>query len=59
MACSLSHATRLRDALDKAGVANTLFTIQDGVHGRFNWSDADTIRVQRGIEKFLREHGGL
>ena len=54
-----SHATRLRDALDRAGVANTLVTIKDGVHGRFNWSDADTIRVQRSIEKFLRENGGL
>ena len=50
------HATRLHEALGKAGVANQLVTISGGAHGRHTWSDADTIRVQRAIESFLRTH---
>jgi acetyl esterase/lipase len=48
---------KLRDALSKAGVANELVTIPGGKHGRFRWTDADTIRVQRSIESFLRRYG--
>ena len=51
------HATRLHAALDKAGVPNELITINNGAHGRHTWSDADTIRVQRAIETFLKTHG--
>jgi acetyl esterase/lipase len=50
------HATRLHKALDKAGVPNQVVTIHGGAHGRHTWSDADTIRVQRAIEDFLRKH---
>lgn len=48
-------ALKLRDALSKAGVPNELITIPGGKHGRFRWTDADTIRVQRSIERFLRK----
>ena len=51
------QSTRLHAALDKAGVPNQLITITGGAHGRHTWSDADTIRVQRAIETFLKAHG--
>lgn len=51
-----SHAVKLHKALAEAGVPNRLVTIPGGKHGRFEWSDADTIRVQRAIESFLNEH---
>lgn len=54
-----SQATRLHDALTKAGVANELITIKGGAHGRHTWTDTDTIRVQRAIESFLKKHGTL
>jgi acetyl esterase/lipase len=54
-----SQATRLHQALTKAGVPNNLITIDGGAHGRHTWSDADTIRVQRAIETFLKQHGTL
>ncbi|MBI4909486.1 MAG: alpha/beta hydrolase [Acidobacteria bacterium] len=54
-----SHATRLHEALSKAGVPNQLATISGGAHGRHTWSDTDTIRVQRAIESFLKKHGAL
>ncbi len=50
-------AIKLRDGLAKAGVANELVTIPGGRHGRFRWTDADTLRVQRTIEGFLRRYG--
>lgn len=49
-------AVRLHGALAESGVPNRLVTITGGRHGRFNWSDEDTIRVQRAIEGFLKEH---
>lgn len=55
----LSHATRLHEALTKAGVANQLVTIPGGAHGRHTWTDAGTLRVQRAIEQFLTTHGAL
>jgi dipeptidyl aminopeptidase/acylaminoacyl peptidase len=48
---------KLRDALTKAHVPNELVTIPGGHHGRFRWTDEDTIRVQRSIEKFLGSYG--
>jgi acetyl esterase/lipase len=49
-------AVRLHQALDAARVPNQLLTIPGGTHGRFNWSDADTVKVQRTIETFLKKH---
>jgi len=54
-----SQSTRLHEALSKAGVSNQLVTIAGGAHGRHTWSDADTLRVQRAIESFLKKHGTL
>lgn len=51
-----SDGVRLHQALDRAKVPNRLVAVPGGLHGRFKWSDADTIRVQREIESFLREH---
>jgi acetyl esterase/lipase len=53
------HATRLHQALDKAGVDNELITIPGGAHGRHTWTDAETLRVQRAIEGFLARHLGI
>lgn len=49
-------ATKLREALTAVEVPNELVTIAGGKHGRFRWSDADTLRVQRTIESFLRRY---
>ena len=54
-----SQSTRLHEALSKAGAPNELVTITNGAHGRHTWSDADTIRVQRAIEAFLRKIGTI
>ncbi|MCU0228958.1 MAG: alpha/beta hydrolase [Bryobacterales bacterium] len=51
------QATLLHQALEQAGVANELVTIQGGAHGRHTWTEADTIRVQRHIEAFLTKQG--
>jgi dipeptidyl aminopeptidase/acylaminoacyl peptidase len=34
-----SHAVRLHEALDKAGVTNELYTINGGGHGQFKAED--------------------
>ncbi len=47
---------KLRAALDRAGVRNELLTIPGGKHGRFRWTDADTIKAQRTIEAFLKKY---
>ena len=47
---------KLRDALTAAQVPNEFVSIPGGKHGRFQWSDADTIRVQRTIEGFLNRN---
>jgi dipeptidyl aminopeptidase/acylaminoacyl peptidase len=46
-----SHAVRLHEALQKAGVTNQLVTIPGGRHGGFNREQ--TLRAYGGIEKFL------
>lgn len=51
------QGVRLHKSLDAAGVRNQLVTIPGGGHGRHTWSDADTIRVQRAIERFLESLG--
>ena len=50
-----SHAVRLRDALDKAGVSNKLLTIPGGKHGGFTPDEMRNIFV--AIRDFLGEHG--
>ena len=49
------HATRLRDALDSAGVANLLHTVPGGRHGGFNRSQ--TLAIFETIGGFLSQHG--
>jgi acetyl esterase/lipase len=49
-----SHATRLRDALNKASIPNQLVTIKGGVHGTF--SDAETEDAYKQIWNFLEAH---
>jgi len=51
-----SDAVRLHQALDKAQAPNQLLTIPGGRHGRFRWSDPDTIKAQRTIQTFLRKY---
>ena len=46
-----SHAVRLHEALQKAGVPNQLVTIPGGHHGNFDREQ--TLRAYREIEKFL------
>lgn len=49
-----SHATRLHDALNKAGVPNQLLTIPGGRHGGF--SEAETLKIFATIQQFLYKH---
>jgi acetyl esterase/lipase len=46
-----SHALRLQQALDKAGVPNELFTIKGGGHGQF--SDEENGKAYTAIFQFL------
>jgi len=50
-----SHATRLRDALNKAGVRNRLLTIAGGDHGDFT-ADQQIVAYE-AIRQFLAELG--
>lgn len=50
-----SHATRLRDALNAAGVPNRLITIPGGGHGGFTAEQSS--RAYGDIMAFLREQG--
>jgi len=50
-----AHATRLRDALNAAGVPNELVTIPGGGHGGFG-AEQDA-RAYTAIEAFLTRHG--
>ena len=49
-----SHAVRLREALDKAGVPNQLVTVPGGRHGGF--SRDDTLKAYAAIYAFLEKH---
>ena len=49
-----SHAVRLREALDKAGVPNQLLTIPGGKHGGF--SREETLKAYAVIKDFLAKH---
>jgi len=48
-----THALRLRDALDKAGVPNQLVTVPGGKHGGF--SREDTLKAYTAIWEFLEK----
>jgi acetyl esterase/lipase len=52
-----SHATRLHEALTKAGVPNQLLTIAGGKHGGF--SREDTLKIFTTIQTFLTKHNLL
>ncbi len=52
-----SHATRLHEALTKAGVANQLLTIPGGKHGGF--SPDETLKIFTTIQSFLIKHNLL
>jgi acetyl esterase/lipase len=49
-----THATRLRDALVRAGVSNELITVPGGKHGGF--PPAESLRIWSAIRAFLQKH---
>ena len=49
-----SHAVRLHQVLDKAGVPNELFTVKGGGHGQF--SDEDNREAYSAVWLFLAKH---
>jgi acetyl esterase/lipase len=49
-----THAVRLHEALNKAGVPNEFITIPGGRHGGF--SREDMLRIFSGIKAFLQQH---
>jgi acetyl esterase/lipase len=51
------HAVRLREALDRAGVPNELFTVPGGGHG--SWTREENLRAQEAIFQFLAKYGIL
>ena len=50
-----SHAVRLHEALDEAGVSNRLHTVPGGGHGNFSLEQFQV--AAEVIRDFLREHG--
>jgi len=50
-----THALRLREALDKAGVSNELLTIPGGKHGGF--TREQMLKIYASIREFLGKHG--
>lgn len=52
-----SHATRLHEALTKAGVPNQLLTIPGGKHGGF--TREETLKIFATIRDFLTQHNLL
>ncbi len=52
-----AHAVRLKQGLDRVGVANTLITVEGGRHGGF--STAEETHAYEAIETFLRNAGVL
>ncbi len=49
-----SHAVRLQEALDKAGVPNQLFTVKGGGHGQF--SDENNHQAYTAVWQFLAKY---
>jgi acetyl esterase/lipase len=52
-----AHATRLHEALSRAGVSNRLVPLPGAKHG--NYSQEETIKAYEAIEQFLKEHALL
>lgn len=50
-----AHGVRLKTALDKAGVKNTLYTVKGGGHGGF--SAEQQLAIYSDIHAFLRQQG--
>lgn len=50
-----THATRLRDALDKVKVKNRLITVAGSGHGQF--AQGEYVKAYEEIWKFLKENG--
>jgi acetyl esterase/lipase len=48
------HSVRLKEALDKAGVPNQLYTVPGGHHGGF--SASENLGVYKTIKAFLNQH---
>lgn len=48
------HSVRLKEALDKAGVPNQLYTVPGGHHGGF--TAAENVGVYKAIKAFLKQH---
>lgn len=53
------HSVRLHRALDQAGVAHELVTIENGAHGNRAWTRVENLHAQMAVFKFLRRHGIL
>lgn len=49
------HSLRLKAALDKAGVPNTLYTVPGGHHGGF--TAEENVKVYAAIKEFLKAQG--
>jgi len=49
-----SHAVRLQQALDKAGVPNQLYTVKGGGHGQF--TDEDNRKAYAAVLQFLAKY---
>lgn len=49
-----THALRLREALDAAGVPNRLHTVPGGGHG--NFSVEESLQIYETVRRFLQEH---
>jgi len=50
-----SHAVRLREALEKAGVPNELYTVAGGGHGGF--TNEQNRKAYAAIRRFLEAQG--
>jgi acetyl esterase/lipase len=48
------HSVRLKEALDKAGVPNQLYTVPGGHHG--NFKPEENVGVYKAIKAFLKQH---
>jgi acetyl esterase/lipase len=51
-----SHAVRLKESLDRAGVPNRLHTVPGGGHGNFTVEEYQ--HAYETVRQFLREHAG-
>jgi acetyl esterase/lipase len=55
-----SQGVALHEVLDRAGVANQLFTVEGGGHGTappYDWSSEQILNAQAAVFSFLEKHG--